>query len=78
MHAIEQDLVSIVRFAAVTRLVDDNEVFFEFASWLNEQLVARGVPAAALTAGLEVLAPLVDVVEAQRGELIRAGAVAVG
>lgn len=72
-----EDLVSIVRFLAAARLVDDDEVFFEFSRWLEKLLVARGVPATALTAGLEVLMPLVDGVEARSGALIRAGATAI-
>ncbi len=53
-----EDLVYIVRFLAAALLVDDDEVFRTFRSWLERLLVARGVPAAALTAGLDSLAPL--------------------
>ena len=69
-----EDLVYIVRFLAAARLVDDDAVFTEFSGWLRELLESRGVPAAALAAGLEVLAPLVRAVDDHAGELARAGA----
>ncbi|TVP71310.1 MAG: hypothetical protein EA340_04835 [Nitriliruptor sp.] len=64
-----EDLVYIVRFLAAARLVDDEEVFTTFATWLEELLVARGVPAAALIAGLEVLAPSVRDIDERSGAL---------
>lgn len=54
-----EDLVYIVRFLAAARLVDDDAVFHSFRVWLERLLVVRGVPAAALAAGLDSLAPLV-------------------
>lgn len=73
-----EDLIYIVRYLAASRLVDDDDVFAEFTAWLGELLVARGVPVAALAAGLEVVAPLVRAVDEHGGELACAGAVAVG
>lgn len=73
-----EDLVSIVRFAAAARLVDDDQVFFESIAWLEELLMVRGVPAAALATSLEVLAPLVATVEQRSGALVDAGVLAVG
>ncbi|TVR19749.1 MAG: hypothetical protein EA387_12895 [Nitriliruptor sp.] len=64
-----EDLVYIVRFLAAARLVDDEEVFTTFATWLEDLLVARGVPAAALVAGLEVLAPPVRDIDERSGAL---------
>jgi len=64
-----EDLVYIVRYLAAARLVDDDEVFTTFTLWLEELLVARGVPSAALIAGLEVLAPLVRPVDERSGAL---------
>jgi methanogenic corrinoid protein MtbC1 len=52
-----EDLAFIVRFVAAAQLVDDPTVLTDFLDWLRDLLVARHVPAAALTAGLEVLAP---------------------
>ena len=72
-----EDLVYIVRFLAAARLADDDGVFTEFAAWLQELLVARGVPSAALIAGLEVLAPLVQAVDERSGALAVVGADAV-
>ena len=64
-----EDLVYIVRFLAAARLVDDDEVFSTFVTWLHELLVARGVPSATLIAGLEVLAPLLQPVDERGGAL---------
>lgn len=69
-----EDLVAIVRFLAAARVVDDDEVFTAFASWLEEVLTVRGVPAAAVAAGLTVLAPLVREVDESSADLV--GAVA--
>jgi methanogenic corrinoid protein MtbC1 len=65
-----EDLVYIVRFLAAARLVDDPEVFTTFLTWLRALLVARGVPASALTAGLESLAPHVHPVDDQASQLL--------
>ena len=73
-----EGLVDIVRFLAAARLVDDEAVFTEFVVWLEELLVARGVPAAALGAGLEVLAPLVRAIDERSGELAVTAAERVG
>jgi methanogenic corrinoid protein MtbC1 len=66
-----EDLISIVRFMAAARLVDDPTLLMEFLDWLNSLLAARGVPATALVAGLKALAPLVDNADPQAGELSR-------
>ena len=65
-----EDLAFIVRFIAAARLVDDPSVLMEFLDWLNSVLGARSVPTAALVAGLEALAPLVDKADAKAGLLI--------
>ncbi len=66
-----EDLVFIVRFIAAARLVGDPTVLIEFLDWLNSLLAARDVPPNALVAGLEALAPLVDKVDADAGELTK-------
>jgi len=66
-----EDLALMVRFIAAARLVDDPSVLMEFLDWLNSVLGARGVPTAALVAGLEALAPLVDKADPKAGLLIR-------
>jgi len=68
-----EDLVFIVRYIAAARLVDDPTVLTEFLGWLAELLEARGVPATALVAGLDALAPVVDSFDGAAGELIRRG-----
>ena len=66
-----EDLAFIVRFIAAARLVEDPGVLMEFLDWLNSVLGARSVPTAALVAGLEALAPLVDDADPQAVLLIR-------
>lgn len=68
-----EDLESIVRFIAAARLVDDVTVLTDFLDWLTELLTARGVPVAALVAGIQALAPGVDAIDAAAGELARYG-----
>ena len=58
-----EDMVFIARFVAAAQLVDDDTVLTEFLDWLAELLEARGVPRAALTAGLEALQPLFDQID---------------
>jgi methanogenic corrinoid protein MtbC1 len=65
-----EDLISIVRFVAAARLVGDDEVFTDFAAWLEEVLAVRGVPAAALAAGLTVLAPMVREIDDRGAALV--------
>lgn len=65
-----EDLAFIVRFTAAARLVEDPTVLLEFLDWLNSLLCARGVPRAALIAGLEALAPLVDNADPKARHLI--------
>lgn len=66
-----EDLAFIVRIIAAARLVDDPSVLMEFLDWLSSVLGARDVPTAALVAGLEALAPLVDQADPKAGLLIR-------
>lgn len=66
-----EDLAFIVRFIAAARLVADPTVLTEFLDWLHSLLGARGVPAEALVAGLEALAPIVDNVDETAGHLLR-------
>ncbi|MFO7776822.1 MAG: cobalamin-dependent protein [Nitriliruptoraceae bacterium] len=68
------DLVSIVRFLAAARLVDDDEVFTDFSAWLEEVLTVRGVPAAAVAAGLAALAPLIREIDEHGAALVEAAA----
>jgi len=65
-----EDLVSIVRFVAAARLVDDPSVLMEFLEWHHALLGARGVPRTALIGGLEALAPLVAAADPMAGHLI--------
>ncbi len=73
LERTREDLLSIVRFVAAARLVDDATVLTDFLDWLAELLGARGVPLAALVAGLEALVPAVDASDGHAGELIRHG-----
>lgn len=68
-----EDLVFILRYIAAARLVEDPTVFTEFLGWLTELLEARGVPATALVAGLDALAPVVDSFDGAAGALLRHG-----
>jgi hypothetical protein len=54
-----EQLVTITRFTAAARLVDDQTVLTEMLDWLRTFLTSRGVPAAALTAALSALAPII-------------------
>jgi methanogenic corrinoid protein MtbC1 len=53
-------LTAITRFTAAARLVDDQTVLTEMLDWLRTFLTRRGVPAAALRAGLDALAPVIS------------------
>jgi len=64
-----EDLVFIARFVAASQLVADDLVFTEFLDWLTELLAARGVPAAAVGAGLKVLQPRLLSVSPAAGRL---------
>jgi len=66
-----EDLDFMVRFVAAARLVADPSVLMEFLDWLHSLLGARGIPAVALVAGLEALAPLVDSIDPKAGQMIR-------
>lgn len=65
-----EDLASIVRFLGAARLVDDDEVFTSFTSWLEDVLTSRGVPVEAIAAGMAVLAPLVREVDESSASLL--------
>ncbi len=54
-----EQLVAITRFTAAAQLVDDQTVLTETLDWLRTFLTSRGVPAAALWAGLGALAPVI-------------------
>jgi len=60
-----------VRFIAAARLVDDPIVLTDFLKWLTSLLAVRGVPSAAVGAGLTALAPLVGRIDPAAGELAR-------
>ncbi len=64
-----EDLAFIVRFIAAAQLVDDPVVFTDFLDWLAQLLDARGVPMAALAAGLQSLQPLLSLVSLGAGRL---------
>ena len=55
-----EQLTAITRFTAAARLVDDQTVLTEMLDWLRTFLTRRGVPAAALRAGLDALAPVIS------------------
>ncbi|CAN5461276.1 cobalamin-dependent protein [soil metagenome] len=69
LQRTREDLAYIVRYLAAARLVDDPSVFIEFRCWLTDLLAARGVPAEALTAGIDSLALLVGPVDASAHQL---------
>jgi hypothetical protein len=52
-----EDLEFNVQFLAAAMLVADDRIFIDFLEWLQSLLVNRGVPGAALPAGLEALRP---------------------
>jgi methanogenic corrinoid protein MtbC1 len=54
-----EQLAVVARFTAAARLVGDPTVLTEMLGWLRTFLTSRGVPAAALTAGLSALAPVI-------------------
>lgn len=65
-----EDLTYIVRYVAASLLVDDMEVFTTFLDWLRDLLAARGVPDAALQAGLRSLAPILDKADRRTAVLV--------
>ena len=67
-----EDLAFIAQFLAAARLVDDDSVLTDMVDWLKGLLAVRGVPAAAVTTGLRVLAPIVGETDPAAGELARA------
>lgn len=65
-----EDLVYMGRFAAAALLVDDERLFMDFVGWLVELLRPRGVPAAAVLAGLSALEPEVSQVDTRAGRML--------
>jgi methanogenic corrinoid protein MtbC1 len=53
-------LGSLLEFARVALVCDDDSVFTDFTPWLREVLTSRGVEPGALREGLDVLADLAD------------------
>ena len=68
----EEQLAVITRFTAAARLVDDQTVLTEMLDWLEIFLTSRGVPAAALSASLTVLAPIIGRTEPEAARLVLA------
>ena len=68
----QDDMVFIVQFLAAATLAGDDTIFSSFLIWLHELLLARGVPTAALAAGLSALAPVVAVLEPGAADLLGA------
>ncbi|MFZ1286552.1 MAG: cobalamin-dependent protein [Candidatus Phosphoribacter sp.] len=69
-----EDLVSMVRFTAAARMVDEPAVLSEFLTWLLDVLRPRGVPSHAVVAGLVALEPSVSKVDPAAGRLVLAAA----
>lgn len=67
----QEDLAFITRFAAAARFVDDQAVLEDMLDWLRTLLASRSVPPSAVTAGLEALAPFIDVVDPHAGQFVR-------
>lgn len=70
LERMREDLAWIVRFLAAAQLVDDPSVYVSYRRWLSRVVAARGIPAAALAAGLEALAPLVHPVAPAAARLL--------
>jgi methanogenic corrinoid protein MtbC1 len=68
-----EDLAYIVQFIAAAEMVDDDRVFTTFLHWLHELLLARGVPAQGIIAGLESLQPLLAAVDQRAEQLCAIG-----
>jgi methanogenic corrinoid protein MtbC1 len=54
-----EDIGHIVAFLAAALYVEDERIMSEFVGWLREVLTTRGVPAAAVDAGLDAVAAAV-------------------
>lgn len=59
MARTREDLVFITQYVAAARMVGDPSVLTEMLDWLRTLLTSRGIPAAAVDAGLRVLAPII-------------------
>ena len=68
-----EDLAFIVRFLAAALLADDRAIFTDFLDWRQHLLPSRGMPPLALTARLEALRPVVEVVDAGAARLLDLG-----
>jgi len=55
----EEDFGHIIDFLAASLYVDDNQLFEEFVGWLDDILVARGVPTSTISVGLEIVTGVV-------------------
>lgn len=64
-----EDVHHILDFLSAALYVDDVVLFTDFVTWLDELLVARGVPTATLRRGLDVIA---EVIASERGPYDRA------
>jgi hypothetical protein len=64
-----EDIAHIVEFLRAALFVDDPLLFTDFATWLRDILVARGVPADTLRHGLRLVA---DVISSEPGPYERA------
>ena len=65
-----EDLTYITQFAAAAHLVDDVTVLTDMVEWLKTLLASRGVPARAVTSGLEALAPLIRRVDPRAAQFV--------
>jgi methanogenic corrinoid protein MtbC1 len=68
LERTEEDVFHIVDFLCAALYVDDAALFTDFVGWLQDILVARGVPATTLSQGLRVIS---DVLVAQPGSYER-------
>jgi len=64
-----EDLAFITQFTAAARLVGDPTVLTDMLEWLRTLLAPRGVPSAAVDAGLRALAPLISLTDPRAGQL---------
>lgn len=65
-----EDLAYITQFSAAAHLVDDETVLTEMLDWLRSFLSSRNIPAGAVGAGLEVLAPLISRIDPVAGHMV--------
>ncbi len=65
-----EDLTFITQFVAAARLLDDASVVEDFVVWLTAVLQRRGVPVAAVLAGVEALAPIIAQIDPDSARLL--------